>query len=281
MGRMIKWIPVLVLVLTLHLTLLACSAEEPSSPPSAEGTAATPTPTPVPTDTPIGAPQPAATPTPQVERNTATDSPAGTPQPPATPTPQAEVQVGAELTTEEYERAMEEILTRAVDEAESMVASVSSLDEVFRSKEGRERMQSLATSESWSDDDAEFASQYAEALLEETTGIGDLGARAFNQILDGMSRLRPPERLSDLHREYSAALGEAAQILQMQVGILKNADTEIKSRQELAAFYDTWEGTPELQLKAAELVERGDEACIALKEQLEAELEREVSFGCN
>ncbi|MCY4449877.1 MAG: hypothetical protein OXE02_13650 [Chloroflexi bacterium] len=276
---MVKWIPVLVLVLTLHLTLLACSAEEPSSPPSAEGTAATPTPTPVPTDTPTSTPQPAATPTPVAERDTVADTPASTPQPPATPTPVAEVQVGAELITEEYARAVEEILNRAAAAIEATTATLV-LDRVL-SEEVGERMQSLETSESWSDDDAEFASQYAESLLEAVTGLIDLVVRVSNETLDEMSRLRPPERLSDLHGEYSAALGEVTHLLQTQVEILKNTDTEIKNRQELAAFQDTLDGTPELQLKAAYLGERRDEACIALKEQLEAELEREVSFGCN
>ncbi len=199
-----------------------------------------------------------------------------------TPTTNAQMQDGAELTTEEYVEAMEEISTLGDDEIETAFGDFLFNGSV--SQDEAERIRSLEASDSWSDDDAEFASEYAETLLQTVTGLYDLVVRVFNEILDEMSRLRPPEHLSDLHSNYIAATGEVVQLLQMQLETVKNADTEVKSREELAdfqavvTFLDSGPVDPALQQKIEELTARGDAACLALKGPVETELGREVNF---
>ena len=197
-------------------------------------------------------------------------------------TPVAATQTGAELTTEEYAQAVEETLARGDDKVEA-ASSDFFLNGVFSQDEG-ERIYSLETSESWSDDDAEFASWYAETLLQAVTGLYDLVASSANETLDEVSRLRPPEHLSDLHSNFIATAREVIQFIQAQLETVKSADTEIKNREELADFGDVVNSLesgpldPAAQQRAEELTARGDAACLALKEQLEAELERQVSI---
>ena len=208
---------------------------------------------------------------------TRSDSPAATPV--------AEMQGGSELTTEEYAAAMEEIYARGGDEFEAAASDLFP-NGVFSQEEG-ERIQSLETSESWSDDDEDFASQYAETLLQAETGLFGLVVRTVKKTFDEMSRLRPPNHLSDLHDNLIATVKELTQSLQMRVEAVKNTDTEIKIRQELADFQEivsSMESSPTdpaLKQKSEELVARGDAACLALTEQLETELEREVSACSN
>ncbi len=199
-------------------------------------------------------------------------------------TPVAEMQGGPVLTTEEYAGALEEIFARSDDEVEA--ASADFILNGVISQDEAERIQSLETSESWSDDDVEVASQYAETLLQAVTGLYDLVVRVANETLDEMSRLRPPEHLSDLHSKFILTLGEVTQFLQTRVETVKGASTEIKSRQELADFQavvnslESGPLDPALEQEAEELTAQGDAACLALKSRLESELEREVSF-CN
>ena len=194
------------------------------------------------------------------------------------------MQGGAELTTEEYAAAMEEISTIGDDEIDEALGDFL-FNGVFSEAEA-ERIRSLEASDSWSDDDAEFASQTRETLLQAVTGLYDLFVSVFNTILDEMSNLRPPDHLSDLHDNYIAATGEVVQLLQTQLETVKNTDTEVKSREELAAFQaivnslDSGPLEPALQQKAEELRAQADAACLALRGPLETELGRSLSF-CN
>lgn len=203
---------------------------------------------------------------------------------PAT-TPVAETRGGAELTAEEYAEAMEEVFTLGDDEIEAAFGDFL-FNGVF-SQDEAERIGSLEASDSWSDDDVEFASEYAVTLLQAVTGLYDLVVRISNEIVDELSGLRPPEHLSDLHSSFVAALGEVTQFLQAQVATVKNADTEIKNRQELADFQavvnslESGSADPDSEQKAEELVAQGDAACLSLKSQLETELGREVSLCGN
>ena len=121
-------------------------------------------------------------------------------------------------------------------------------------------------------------------MLQAVTGLYDLVVRVANKTLDEMSRLRPPEHLSDLHGNFNATLGEVTQFLQTRVETVKSANTEIKRRQELADFQavvnslESGPVDPALDQKAEELTAQGDAACLALKSRLESELEREVSL---
>ena len=199
-------------------------------------------------------------------------------------TPVAEMQGGSELTTEEYAAAMEEISTIGDDEIDEALGDFL-FNGVFSEAEA-ERIRSLEASDSWSDDDADFASQTRETLLQAVTGLYDLFVSVFNTILDEMSNLRPPDHLSDLHDNYIAATGEVVQLLQKQLETVKNTDTEVKNREELAAFQaivnslDSGPLEPALQQKAEELRAQADAACLALRGPLETELGRSLSF-CN
>ena len=188
------------------------------------------------------------------------------------------------LTTEEYAAAMEKVFTIGDDEIEAAFGDFF-FNGVFSEAEAQ-RLRSLEASDSWSDDDAEFASQTAETLLQAVTGLYDLVVNVFNTILDESSRLRPPEHLSDLHGNFIATTGEVVQLVQTQLEAVKNADTEVTSSEELADFravvnsLESGPLDPETQQRAEELTAQGDAACLALKSQLETELGRDVSI-CN
>ncbi len=199
-------------------------------------------------------------------------------------TPVAEMQGGPVLTTEEYAEALEEIFARGDDEVEA--ASADFILNGVISQDEAERIQSLETSESWSDDDVKFAVQFAETTLQAVTGFYDVVLRISMGYLEEVSSLRPLEHLSDLHSKFIATAGETLQFFQLQVETVKNASTEIKNREELAGFQaivnslESGPLDPALEQEAEELRARGDAACLALKSRLESELERDVSF-CN
>ena len=189
---------------------------------------------------------------------------------------------GAQLTTEEYVAAMEEIATIGDDEFEEALEDFL-FNGVFSDAEA-ERIRSLEASDSWSDDDADFASQTRETLLQAVTDLYDFAVSIFNTILDEMSSLRPPDHLSDLHDNYIATAREVVQLLQTQIETVKNTDTEVKNREEFAAFQaivnslESGPLDPALQQKAEELRAQADAACLALKGPLESELGRSVTF---
>ena len=190
----------------------------------------------------------------------------------------------AELTTEEYAAAMEEISTFGDDVIQAAFADF--LFNGIVSQAEAERLDSLKDSDSWSDDDAEFVSQYAENLVQAVTGLFGLVVSASDTILDQMSSLRPPERLSDAHINYIATTGEVFQLLRTQIETVKNADTQVKSRDELAALQaivnslelGSGQLDPALQQRFEELSARAGAACLALKGPIETELGRSVNF---
>ena len=254
-------------VMLLALMLTGCS-DEPS-----------------PTDTPAEAPTVAVAPT-SVDTPTpvAVDTP--TPAVVDTPTPVAQVQEGAALTTQEYAEALEEATSgfeeEGDDEIEAAFEALFSGDLI--SEDVLERMFTLETSESWSEDDVEFASEFAKTLLQATTAVYDVILKVFNEYLDEMASLKPPEHLSDLHSAFIEAYRESLRFFQEYVESVKNTDTEIKGPADYANFQDIVNSLesgpldPELQQKSDDLAEQAEQACLELKEQLEAELERDVSI---
>ena len=192
-----------------------------------------------------------------------------------------QVQQGEDLTTEEYAEAMEEISARADDEIETAAGALFSGERFSRDE--AERLSSLEASDSWSEDDVEFASDIAETMLREFTGGYGLFLAALKRPFDEMSSLKPPEGLSGLHGNFVAAGRESLQLAQAHLDTVKNAGAEIKNRQELADFWarlTSLESGPVDAEKAEELAERTEAACRALEERLEAELERGVNI-CN
>ncbi|MYB76595.1 MAG: hypothetical protein F4X83_05770 [Chloroflexi bacterium] len=246
-------------VMLLALMLTGCSGE------------------PSPTDTPVEAPTVAVASTSVV-----------TPTPVAvdTPTPVAQVQEGAALTTREYAEALVEATSGFEEEGDDKIEAA--FEALFSgdliSEDVLERMFTLETSESWSEDDVKFASEFAKTLLQATTAVYDVILKVFNEYLDEMASLKPPEHLSDLHSAFIEAYRESLRFFQEYVESVKNTDTEIKGPADYANFQEIVNSLesgpldPELQQKSDDLAEQAEQACLELKEQLEAELERDVSI---
>ena len=203
---------------------------------------------------------------------------ADTPEPTPEPTSDGQTQKGAELTTAEYAEAMEEIAAASEEKAERTGEGI--MDGSIFSDETVERLSALETNESWSREDVEFASDVAETMLGATTGLyGDV-VEIFTDYIDEMSRLAPPEHLSDLHDDFIATSRDFIRVFQDFVETVEGADTDIGNREELADFMDvvnSLESGPD-DSEDLLLLERAPQACLALEEQIEVELERDVNF---
>ena len=200
-------------------------------------------------------------------------------------TPVTSTQGGSEVTTEEYGRALEEIAARNDDEADTAWEAASAEFYFWQplSVDEEQRMYLLETSESWSDEDVAFAGEIAETMLQAATGYYDASVRISDEYFDEMSSLKPPEHLTALHDSFIATGREAIQFFQTQLDAVRGVDTEVKGGEELAEFLalvNLESGQPDLEL-LWEQTAQNDAACLALKEQLEAELEREVSICSN
>ena len=270
-------------VMLLALMLTGCSDDSsPTATPTEAPTAAVgPTAVATPTSAVAAAPTPAAVDTPTA---VAVDTP--TPTAVATATPAAQVQKGAALTTQEYAEAMEEAAAGFEEEGDAEIEAAfgALFSGDLISEDVLERMSTLETSESWSEDDVKFASEFAKTFLQATTAFYDVVFRVFSRIIDEMAILRPPEHLSDFHSNFIEAYRESLRFFQEYVESVKNTDTEIKGPADYANFQDIVNSLesgpldPELQQKGEDLAEQAEQACLELKEQLEAELERDVSI---
>ena len=249
---------------------------EPSAP-----TEATPTPEDQTRQSEPSAPA-EATPTPEAE--TQESEPSAPAE--ATPTPEDQTPQGPELTTQEYAEAMETAFLDQEDSVESAGEDFFvAMGALFTSDE-LERSNSLAAAESWSEEDAAFASEFAETFLRALTGFYDEVVGALQNALDEMSDLRPPGHLSDLHNDFIAPLGEAVRLTQQQVDTAKDANTDIRNQEDLASFQAAINSlesgpfgseTPQDEYLLAQLAQL-NEACERLRQQIEEELQRGVSF---
>ena len=188
------------------------------------------------------------------------------------------MQKDGDLTVEEYAEAMEEIA--ATQEEEGEAAFDAFFSDPPYSPEEAERFFALVTNESWSQEDVGFASEFAKTTLQRTTGLYGEFLSITRDSFDEMSRLAPPEHLSDLHDEYIATAREVLQLVQSLVETVQDADTSIGDRDELADFLDIVDSL-ESGPSAPELEERADAACSELEGSLEAELERDVNINCS
>ena len=257
LPTLLRWVPTLLLAMLLTATLTACGGDSGGAteqPPYEEGAA----------DTSTGSAPAVSTP--------AED----------TPTPEAQTQDGAELTTREYAEALEEFFWDRDDGVEDAYERFFVRNRF--SAEESERISSLETAESWSEEDAEFASKYAETALRASVGLFDV-VLGFQIVPEEFTSLRPPEHLSDLHDNFIATLGDFTRLSQQQLGQrldeVKEANTDIRNREDLAEFstlVNSLEAGGWLDPGAQELFEQAEEGCLALKDQLEAELERDVNI---
>ena len=186
---------------------------------------------------------------------------------------------GAELTTQEYADALEQISTSQDNEIE--YAFEVFFERNLLSLGETERVSGLEANESWADEDAQFASEYAETLLRAATGLYDVALRTATSTVDELSRLRPPQHLSDLHGNFTAALGELTRASQQQMeprlSEVKKADTDIRNREDLAEFHTLVNSLESVQ-QDEDLVEQTAAACRELQHHLEAELGRDVKI---
>ena len=195
---------------------------------------------------------------------------------------------GAELTTQEYAEAMETISSSADDELEATFDDFSEGDFLTLTDAELERVKSLENAESWSEEDAEVVTKFAESLVRATADFVEDVIELSEDSLDEMSALRPPEYLADLHREFVDASKEAIGLMPAQVELIRDIDTDIRNREDFDEFFayfssiefDPGSGSPDpdLEAKAQEVAEQVEQACQALKDQLEEELEREVEL---
>ena len=201
-----------------------------------------------------------------------------TPKPTPEPTPDVQTQKGEELTVEEYAAAMEEITAAREEEIEGAAEGIMSGS--LLSRETVERVTALETNESWSREDAEFASEFAETMLEATTGLYGALLEIIGDSIDEVSGLEPPEHLSDLHDDFIATSREILQLTQDFVDTARDTDTNIGNRDELADFMEAVNSV-ESGPSDPELQERAEGACLELEGRLEAELDRDVSICGN
>ena len=200
-----------------------------------------------------------------------------------TPTPEAETQNGAELTTQGYVEALQEAISSNEDAIED--AAVKLLEDPLLSGDVLERLGSLETAESWSEEDAAFASEFAETFLRALTDFYGYTLEAARDTLEELSDLTPPEHLSDLHEDFTRAYGEVVRFTpELLASFFQDVDTRIRTREDLADFYafidaaDSGLLDPDIQAKGEDLAEQADGACQELQYQLEAELERDVDI---
>ena len=215
------------------------------------------------------------------------DSGEATGQQADTPAADVQTQRGAELTTQEYAAALEEVLARSAAEAEDAFQDAYEDSIGGLSPEDLDRLFSLETDGSWSEQDREFASEFAGTLLPAVTDFWEVLHRFGGDGVDEVSSLRPPEHLSDLHGNWTATLRESVRFNRSYLEHVRAVDTDIKNREELADFIallDSLEGDapidPEFESQSNEVLGQLAEACLDLESQLEAELERDVNISC-
>ena len=202
-------------------------------------------------------------------------SPEATLEPTSESTSDVRTERREDLTTEEYVQALEEIA--AAQEEKIEAAGEALFSGALISRDDFERIGSLEASESWSDEDVEFASDLAETMLGAVTGLFGDFLTITRDSLDEISSLTPPEHLTDLHDDYVATSREVLQFAHEFVDGVQDTDTNVGNREELASFFEVVNslefGPPSLDLE-----ERAGEACLALTRQVEAELERDVTI---
>ena len=269
LPTMLRWISTLFVAALLTVALTACGGDSGG---------ATKQPREQPTSADVGA----ATPTVSVA---ATDMPASTPNaqvPEKTQeTAQENVQTtrkDGDLTTEEYADALEEILAAAANDDRIENALNSIWGGTLYPDGMVERINSLETADSWSEQDVKIASEFAEITLQGVSNLLDVMVQSFDDNFSKLSSQRPPEHLSDLHNGWTAPFEEILEAFQEHAETVKNTDTDIENREDLEEFQAIIDSSVEGFGANLDQVAQVEEACLELEGQLEMELERDVSI---
>ena len=177
---------------------------------------------------------------------------------------------------QEYAEALEEALSVADQRLEDAFEDII-FDSLFTSGDA-DRINSLMIDESWTEEDTEFASKYAQNVLYIFTGGIEEYLEALQDWVDEVSGLRPPGHLSDLHNTWTAHFEATFQAFQEQVESIESIDTDIENQEDLTDFLAVINSLEVDSVISADLVEKYEAACLALEVELEAELGRDVSF---
>ena len=129
--------------------------------------------------------------------------------------------------------------------------------------------------DSWSDEDAELASEFAETLVRAFTDVFEGMFGVLGDYGDEISSLRPPAHLAELHNTLTEGIEEFVREGRELVEDLKDIDTDIDSEEELGDFWASLGSIGDSDLGPGEQVE---EACRELRAKLEAELGTNVNI---
>lgn len=178
------------------------------------------------------------------------------------------------LTTQEYAEAVEDAYATLQEEGEEVDEDLEQAFEDWFDEVG-DRLASPGSEDSWSDEDAELASELAEMLVRAFTDSLEGTLRLLEDYGDEVSKLRPPAHLAELHDTMTAGIEEFVREAREVAEDLKDIDTDIDTQADLVDFWTSFGSTLEVDLDSGK---KADEACQELRVRLEAELSTSVAI---
>ena len=176
------------------------------------------------------------------------------------------------LTTEEYADALveaqAELEKRSAELQEESVADLS--DTIGANQEARR----LPASSEWSEDDLERASEIATTLLDAGSRIVERSVSLLRPFSEDISGLRPPGHLARPHDAMVEALERILTESEQARSTLEDLDPDIENHEELRTLLERL-GTA---FARDETSQAFNEACFDVKDQLEAELGRDLAI---
>ena len=177
------------------------------------------------------------------------------------------------LTTQEYAEAMEDAHAALQEESGNLEADLERAFEDSLEEVG-DRLASLGE-DSWSNEDAELASEFAETLLRAFTDVFEGMVGVLGDYGEEIASLRPPAHLAELHDTLAEGIGEIVRDGRELVEDLKELDTDIGSEEELGDFWASLGSSVDSDSSSGVKV---DEACRELRARLEAELDASIAI---
>lgn len=178
------------------------------------------------------------------------------------------------LTSQEYAEAMEDAYATLQEDGEKLDDDLEQAFEDWFEEVG-DQLASSGSDESWSDEDAELASELAETLVRAFTDYLEGSLGLLEDYGDEISDLRPPAHLADLHGTMTAGIEDFVREAREVVEDLKDIETDIDTQANLVDFWTSFGSTVDTDLDSGEQV---DEACQELRARLEAELNISVAI---
>ena len=177
------------------------------------------------------------------------------------------------LTTRAYADALEDAHATLQEDGEKLGEDLErSLEDAFEKLGERP---SPLSEDSWSDEDAEHASEFAETLLRANIDAFEGTRGVIEDYGDAISSLRPPAQLAALHNTMTAGIEEIVREFREAAANFKEIDTDIDSDAELEDFWTALESIADSDSGTGEQME---DACRELRARLEAELGASVAI---